>query len=89
MEVMLDCRKLTDRTATHAYLKEQFGFPDYYGNNLDALYDCLMELSDTEIHLQTPEALSQLGHYSALLMDTLRDAVQNNPTLTLVQENNA
>ena len=27
----------------HLYLKEQCGFPEYYGCNLDALYDCLSD----------------------------------------------
>ena len=25
----------------HKILKERFGFPEYYGENLDALWDCL------------------------------------------------
>ena len=25
----------------HQYLKEVFSLPDYYGNNMDALWDCL------------------------------------------------
>ena len=25
----------------HEYLKEAFGLPDYYGHNMDALWDCL------------------------------------------------
>ena len=33
----------------HKYLKEIFDFPEYYGENLDALYDCLSEMEDTEI----------------------------------------
>ncbi len=41
--IRLDGRRMTDRAATHSYLKDKFGFPDYYGNNLDALYDLLME----------------------------------------------
>lgn len=28
----------------HDYLMEVFDFPDYYGKNLDALYDCLTEI---------------------------------------------
>ena len=27
----------------HLYLKEQCEFPEYYGCNLDALYDCLSD----------------------------------------------
>ena len=34
------------KKALHAYLKEKFGFPEYYGNNLDALYDCLTDISE-------------------------------------------
>ena len=33
----------------HSYLKEIFGFPAHYGKNLDALYDVLSELEDTEV----------------------------------------
>lgn len=25
----------------HEYLKQVFGLPDYYGHNMDALWDCL------------------------------------------------
>lgn len=28
----------------HDYLKRELNFPDYYGKNLDALYDCLCEI---------------------------------------------
>ena len=34
----------------HDYLKEALNFPDYYGKNLDALYDCLCEIGiETQI----------------------------------------
>ena len=83
MEVILDCTRFTDKGIAHAYLKEQFGFPDYYGNNLDALYDCLVEVSDCRILLQNPTALSAMGEYGAALLETLQDAARDNPSLGL------
>ena len=39
--MILDALKMQTRDDAHIYLKEEFRFPDYYGENLDALYDCL------------------------------------------------
>lgn len=83
MEVIVDCGKCTDKSSAHAYLKAQFGFPDYYGANLDALYDCLMEVSDCEILLQNPAALYGLGDYGVSLLEVLKDAARDNPSLEL------
>ena len=35
-----------DTRAIHRILKETLGFPDYYGENLDALYDCLTDIRE-------------------------------------------
>ncbi|MCF0230246.1 MAG: barstar family protein [Parasporobacterium sp.] len=51
MHYILDAGELNDSRNSHIYLKEIFGFPEYYGCNLDALYDCITELPDVHIHI--------------------------------------
>ena len=74
MKYILDGKKMVSREETHRYLKETFGFPDYYGKNLDALYDCLTEQKDLEIEVQhKEEMLAALGRYGEMLMQVLED----------------
>lgn len=46
MIIRIDARRLIDAAGLHAALNEAFGFPGEYGNNLDALVDCLTYLDD-------------------------------------------
>jgi RNAse (barnase) inhibitor barstar len=48
MIIRVDARRLTDATHLHAVLSDAFGFPADYGNNLDALVDCLTHLDDLQ-----------------------------------------
>lgn len=54
-QITLDGNILADASLMHDYLKEQLQFPEYYGNNLDALYDCLTDLDDIEITISAPD----------------------------------
>ena len=45
--IIIDAEKLTSKSAAHQYLADVMSFPDYYGKNLDALADCLSELSES------------------------------------------
>ena len=42
----IDIRNINTKKELHEILREVLPLPDYYGNNLDALYDVLTETSD-------------------------------------------
>lgn len=60
----------------HDYLKEALNFPDYYGKNLDALYDCL-----TEIGVETKIKLTNADFINQDLLETFIDASGENTFL--------
>lgn len=45
-KVILNFRGLYSREAVHEYIAGKMGFPHYYGRNLDALFDCLTDISE-------------------------------------------
>ena len=60
--ITLDARRLNDRAEAHRYLAEMLDLPAYYGNNLDALADCLSEFgADTHVTLLFADALYGYG----------------------------
>lgn len=58
----------------HDYLAKALDFPDYYGKNLDALYDCLCEIS-CEIELINASVVDKD------IVDTFKDAANENELL--------
>ncbi|WP_298498911.1 barstar family protein [uncultured Methanobrevibacter sp.] len=60
----------------HDYLMDALDFPDYYGKNLDALYDCLCEM-DLEIEIVNA------GLVDKDIIDTFKDAAAENDFLKL------
>ena len=55
----------------HLWLKEQCHFPDYYGCNLDALYDCLSENNDFLFEIHPSKNYEE---YQACVVDAIIDA---------------
>ena len=45
-EITLDFKEFMSVKEAHGYIAGKLKFPDYYGANLDALYDCLTDISD-------------------------------------------
>ena len=79
----LFAQEMTDRDAAHDHLAEVFGFPDWYGRNLDALWDLLGDISaPTHIHLYSCQLLSG---YGLRMLQVIVRAVAENPSLALTQ----
>lgn len=51
MKYLLDAECMKERDSAQEYLKYRFSFPDYYGKNLDALYDLMSEMNNVEVEI--------------------------------------
>ena len=44
--IILDGTEIISMSDIHNIFSEELNFPEYYGRNLDALYDCLSDVSE-------------------------------------------
>ena len=81
-KIILDGAKMTDKTAAHEHIAETMVFPQWYGNNLDALWDMLSERDEADIELtDTAAVLNGLGTYGCRLLSCFFDAAAENPRI--------
>ena len=78
--ITLDVRQLQQKEAAHRYLKQMLNLPEYYGRNLDALYDCLTELDATELRFVNLDAEES---YFSKLLPVFQEAQKENPRLKI------
>lgn len=48
--ILIDGEQIADKETFLKAFAEQLGFPDYFGHNWDAFYDCMTDLSWREGH---------------------------------------
>ena len=82
--IILDASKMDSRKDAHLYLMEQLSFPDYYGKNLDALYDCLTDLDETTVVFVDLHRAE--GSYCDKVVRVFREAAEDNPRLHILNE---
>lgn len=84
-EYTVDCAMFNSPGEAHEYLMQALCLPEYYGKNLDALYDCLFEIPPCRIILENQSsALTLLGEYGKRLLDTLLEGIAENPDIELL-----
>lgn len=79
MKIKIDCKKIKTQEAFHSFMKRRFDFPNYYGENLDALWDCLTEKRDLHIKLiDSRWLIYNLGDYGQKILDLFQDLKEEN-----------
>ncbi len=85
-DIILDGSKLTSKVKAHACFKTKLGLPEYYGGNLDALYDLLSSRSGGgRILLINCRAMqNNLPGYGQAIIETFLAAAAVNQNLDLL-----
>lgn len=87
-KIVLDGLEIGKIEDVHALFIQALGMPEWYGRNLDALFDCLTSLGeDIAVHLCHREVLEErLGRRGTALTALLRRAGVENPHIKLFEE---
>lgn len=87
-EYLIDLSGVTDKDSLHRCLRDALPLPEWYGNNLDALYDSMTEMSVpvTIRFLGSEKAQDRLGDYFEMFRRVLQDVRSDLPGLTVLFE---
>ena len=83
-QITIDCIGMTTPDEVHDRFAQALDFPDWYGRNLDALYDMLSTCSELELTLDNAWAIDKMFRYGDNLKLALDDAAKDNPFFTVV-----
>lgn len=84
-KVRLNGNSMGTKELAHLYLKWKLTLPEYYGENLDALWDVLsVHSGPLEIILYNKEKLIEyLGEYGQSIIELLNDISQENNNIKI------
>ncbi|MES2463539.1 MAG: barstar family protein [Armatimonadota bacterium] len=75
--VKLDTRRLQDWDTFHEVFAETFGFPNFYGRNMNAWIDCMTSLDDPSAGMSTIHVSK--GSVVVLQLEDVQDFAQRCP----------
>lgn len=82
-EVLLDGNLMKTMRLTHTAFKETLGFSERYKNNMDSLFDELLNINEeTSVRIVNyAEMEKNLGEYAEIYRSIFEDAEKLNPKL--------
>ena len=86
--VILRSEEFANADELHRLLQDRLALPEYYGQNLDALWDCLtgwIELPTTIVWLGYENSVRKVGAYAEKVAEVLREAERQVEGLTLIR----
>lgn len=87
-EITLDGLELQSMEEVHDLFARALDLPEWYGRNLDALFDCLTDTREpvTVRLLHKDELREHLGRRCSALIRLLHRAAEESPNVTLLEE---
>lgn len=78
-KITLDFENISNKEEMHKYLAEKFEFPDYYGKNLDALFECLTDIAEpTAVNI-----INAINDYDVQIINVITSAEEENDNLAV------
>ncbi len=78
-KITLDFENISNKEEIHKYLAEKFEFPDYYGGNLDALFECLTDIAEpTAVNI-----INAINDYDEQIINVITSAEEENDNLAV------
>ena len=89
--IILDFNGINSLWTLHEYFKEVFNLPDYYGHNMDALWDCLdcsFEFPTTIVLKNIEKIPSEMNEATEIMLELFEDLQRDNEKVTVQIESN-
>lgn len=78
-KITLDFENISNKEEMHKYLAKKFEFPDYYGGNLDALFECLTDIAEpTAVNI-----INAINDYDEQIINVITSAEEENDNLAV------
>ncbi|MBQ7646638.1 MAG: barstar family protein [Clostridia bacterium] len=81
-EYILNGKKMKTYDDAYDHMAGVLEFPDYFGRNLDALYDLLTERAISVVLRNVDDMLNALGSYGCDMLKCFFDAAEENENFT-------